>query len=270
MYYGYVYITTNIQNKKVYIGQHKKSQYDSHYFGSGTLLLKAINKYGKENFKNEVICFCNNKEYLDKMEKFFIKYYKSQDLSIGYNLEYGGQGGDITDYLKENGKYESWHNQLIGKNNPMYESGKRGIHPKGMLGKHQSDEYKNILRDKMLNHEYNPMNNGKVIWGETHEHPRGMKNHSQTNHQKDVASKTHRGVKKPEGFGDKVSQRMKGVPKTPESILKRQKTIDSKPLLDIVCVNCGSHFKARNKTAMYCSNICARRYRANLNCKKDK
>lgn len=48
-----IYKTTNLINNKIYVG--KDSHNDSNYFGSGTILVKAIKKYGKENFKKEIL-----------------------------------------------------------------------------------------------------------------------------------------------------------------------------------------------------------------------
>lgn len=52
---GYVYLTTNLINGKKYIGMHKKDYFDENYKGSGKILWYAINKYGWENFKTEVL-----------------------------------------------------------------------------------------------------------------------------------------------------------------------------------------------------------------------
>lgn len=45
----FIYETTNLKNGKKYIGKHYGELNDS-YLGSGTLLKKAIEKYGKESF----------------------------------------------------------------------------------------------------------------------------------------------------------------------------------------------------------------------------
>ena len=44
--YGYVYLTENIITLNCYIGKHKSTEFDPTYKGSGTILSRAINKYG--------------------------------------------------------------------------------------------------------------------------------------------------------------------------------------------------------------------------------
>ena len=51
---GYIYKTTNKINQKIYIGKHQSSEYDDKYFGSGKILRRAIEKYGLNNFTNEI------------------------------------------------------------------------------------------------------------------------------------------------------------------------------------------------------------------------
>lgn len=89
----YIYITTNKINGKKYIGQHKGKPEDS-YLGSGTNLVKAINKYGKENFSKEILCFCKTREEADIKEKYYIEYYNAVKDDNFYNLSEGGTGGD--------------------------------------------------------------------------------------------------------------------------------------------------------------------------------
>jgi hypothetical protein len=45
----YIYKVTNKLNNKIYIGQTAKN--DSNYLGSGTIILKAVLKYGFEVLK---------------------------------------------------------------------------------------------------------------------------------------------------------------------------------------------------------------------------
>lgn len=66
--YGYIYITTNLINNRVYIGQHKGDKFDPKYIGSGKILNQAVAKYGKENFKTEILFFCESKESLNSKE----------------------------------------------------------------------------------------------------------------------------------------------------------------------------------------------------------
>jgi len=49
-----VYLITNLINGKQYIGAEKNGN-NPNYFGSGRLIMEAIEKFGKENFKKEII-----------------------------------------------------------------------------------------------------------------------------------------------------------------------------------------------------------------------
>lgn len=89
---AYIYLTTNLVDNKKYIGQHKGSINDN-YLGSGVLLTKAIEKYGKENFKKEILEICTPEE-LDEKEKYWINYYNAYESEEYYNLTEGGQQGD--------------------------------------------------------------------------------------------------------------------------------------------------------------------------------
>ena len=90
--YNYIYKITNLENGKIYIGKHSTDNLNDSYMGSGKLIKKAISKYGKNAFKKDIIAFSDNEESLNFLERFYIKKYKSQDSSIGYNLTDGGEG----------------------------------------------------------------------------------------------------------------------------------------------------------------------------------
>lgn len=86
----YIYKTTNLINGKTYIGQHKSNCFDS-YLGSGTVIVQAFKKYGKENFSKEILFFAESQKQLDACEIKFIKLYKLKG-KAEYNVSGGGQG----------------------------------------------------------------------------------------------------------------------------------------------------------------------------------
>lgn len=87
-YYYTVYKTTNLINNKIYIGVHKTKCPQDSYLGSGSRLKLAIKKYGKENFKKEILyIFKTEKEMIDKeIELVNYKFLKRSDI---YNIKIG-------------------------------------------------------------------------------------------------------------------------------------------------------------------------------------
>ena len=88
-----VYMHTS-PNDKVYIGitmqdvnkrwQNGKAYNHNNYFNS------SIKKYGWNNFKHEIL-LCNlTKEEANILERIVIKYYKSNNIKYGYNIQEGG------------------------------------------------------------------------------------------------------------------------------------------------------------------------------------
>ena len=87
-----IYKTTNLINNKIYIGAHKTKNKDDKYMGSGVAISKAFEKYGKENFKKEILHLLNSEEemYLKEKEIVNEEFIK---LNTNYNLKLGGDGG---------------------------------------------------------------------------------------------------------------------------------------------------------------------------------
>lgn len=129
--YGFIYMTKNNINGKLYIGQHTRTMNlkdidDSWYLGSGDALHMAIAKYGEENFTREIIYECESKSELDYMEKVFINYYNAVKNEDFYNIAGGGQGVGSGENHPMYGKHHTAEAKrkiseaTRGENNPMY------------------------------------------------------------------------------------------------------------------------------------------------------
>lgn len=90
--YHFIYKTTNLINEKYYIGKHSTNNLEDGYLGSGTYLRRSIRKYGKENFKREVLEFCETYEKLGEREKELITLNEIVGKQC-MNLKPGGLGG---------------------------------------------------------------------------------------------------------------------------------------------------------------------------------
>jgi group I intron endonuclease len=87
----YIYRITNLINGKTYIGQHKYTELNDRYMGSGKLIRLAIKKHGFENFKKEILVDeISNRDLADRLEIAYIREFKPD-----YNLTKGGTGGDV-------------------------------------------------------------------------------------------------------------------------------------------------------------------------------
>ena len=168
--FGYIYLTTNLINGKIYVGQHKAKEFDKSYYGSGSLLKKAFKKYGKENFVTEILEWCSSYEELNEKEKYWIALKDSMCNGKGYNLDAGGNNSSPTletrKKISEHEKGKIIPEEVLkkmgeaskrnAKNNPNY----------GMRGKHHGEEAKKKISAYQL--ENNP-NRGKSPSKETRE-----------------------------------------------------------------------------------------------------
>lgn len=89
---AYVYITINLINQRMYIGAHRSRIYDEDYLGSGTAIKNALNKYGKENFKNYMIKSFEDDEEAFEYEAYLIDKFNAVKDPRFYNLIKGGLG----------------------------------------------------------------------------------------------------------------------------------------------------------------------------------
>ena len=90
-----IYKTTNLVNGKQYIG--KDGHNNPNYLGSGTFLKMAIKKYGKHNFKKEILEVCETEEQMRVREEYWLNYYDAANNKMFYNIHnhsYGSGGGE--------------------------------------------------------------------------------------------------------------------------------------------------------------------------------
>lgn len=108
-HYGLIYKATNLINGKLYIGQTTQIQeyLKGKYTGSGSAFKKAKRKYGRKNFKFEILQYIELKGLdkdlqiqLDNLETHYIKRFDTL-VPNGYNLIEGGRGGKKHSITKE-------------------------------------------------------------------------------------------------------------------------------------------------------------------------
>lgn len=94
----YIYKITNLINGKTYVGQFKETSQHPFkwYWGSGKRITSAIKKYGKNNFKKEVIVKGYfNDNLINELERHYIQVYSPARTRGSYNIDIGGTGGAL-------------------------------------------------------------------------------------------------------------------------------------------------------------------------------
>jgi len=88
-----VYLITNIENKKQYVGITKFSLEErfSQHIKRGFILTEAIQKYGQQKFSIELVEEVESAERAYELEQYYIKQYDTK-VPNGYNLTDGGDG----------------------------------------------------------------------------------------------------------------------------------------------------------------------------------
>lgn len=87
-----IYKTTNTLNGKYYIGYHATNDLGDGYLGSGIALTRAVRKYGRQNFRREILYVFETEHEARKREREVITEDVISDPN-SYNLAEGGYGG---------------------------------------------------------------------------------------------------------------------------------------------------------------------------------
>ena len=139
-----IYKTTNLINGKIYVGQDRYN--NTNYLGSGTLLKEAIKKYGKENFKKEILEHCVLEELNDK-EMFWISELNSYNRETGYNLTSGGNQRYV---LSEESKQKIREKRALQDMSHMFKPKTQEVKDKiskSQTGKVRDEAFKKHLSD---------------------------------------------------------------------------------------------------------------------------
>lgn len=142
----YIYCIINNVNGKTYIGQHKTKDLNDKYMGSGTLLKKAKQKYGIQNFSKTILAIIETQENADILERFFIALYRDAG-KAEYNICAGGnipptlQDFDLEKQIEIKKKLSKSHKEAM--NRPEVIEKCKLSH----LGKRISDEQKRKLSE---------------------------------------------------------------------------------------------------------------------------
>ena len=161
----------------MYVGCHKTTDPNDDYIGSGTILKRAVKKYGRDNFIKEVLFVFNTPEEMFSKEAEIVDtlFVESDNT---YNLLEGGWGGfqylnstrkniygkngDVThgqqnlrngfgemkDYLIKIGKWDEYRINL--SNSMKYRFSKVPFH---WLGRHHTEESKRKIGEKSSVHQ---------------------------------------------------------------------------------------------------------------------
>lgn len=125
---GLIYLITNKVNDKRYVGQtcrlwpkRKKEHINSP--DNSSIIDRAIQKYGSDNFIFEIIDETDNQKNLNLFEKFWIRRYKTFVSQHGYNIRDGGSNGNHSKETcqkisKSNKGKHHMHNR--GQNNYLF------------------------------------------------------------------------------------------------------------------------------------------------------
>lgn len=93
---GFIYIVTNIVTQQKYIGRKIYTKGWENYFGSSKLLLRDIERLGRDKFTRDIIEECETIEQLRYRELYWQLHFKVKESPDYYNLTYATEGFDTT------------------------------------------------------------------------------------------------------------------------------------------------------------------------------
>ena len=125
---GYVYKYVNKSNGKWYIGSHNGTNPD--YTASGSLIQRALAKYGKDNFNRYIIY--NGEDYR-LVEELSLESHNAKDDELSYNLSNGSNGHSNKSRNKGSKRPDLSERNRLGKGRKLTEAHKAKIVSNGRI-----------------------------------------------------------------------------------------------------------------------------------------
>lgn len=146
------------------------SQYDKR-----TVFSRAINRYGWDNFKHVVLFRNCSESFAKDMEKLFISFYKS--INMSYNMTIGGDGHNFGKESKTK-EYRTQSSRKFRKDNPNFDKEQYQKHKEKK--KELARNYYRRNRERVLQQkksEYYKEKSRERCYKWRREHPDYMKNY---------------------------------------------------------------------------------------------
>jgi len=149
--YNIVYVTTNLINGKQYVGDHStdKEIKQDKYLESGIGIKNAIIKYGKENFKREILEFFPTKQESFAAQSKYISEFNTLN-PLGYNND--KNGGYCLTGLSSEEKSEKL--SKIHKGKVLSEEHKERIRSSMKSFKHTEETKEKLRKPKLTKEKY--------------------------------------------------------------------------------------------------------------------
>jgi hypothetical protein len=153
-----IYKTINLVNGNFYWGVHDSIDENDGYFGSGEVLLKAVRKYGKENFRRVTKLLYDTAEEAFADERLIVnkKMISRNDCYNACEGGKGGNGGPVRKGMKNSDESKLKQSRTMskkysGKNNPFYGKQHKS-ESKTKMSESIKEKWKNLsYREQVIN-----------------------------------------------------------------------------------------------------------------------
>jgi group I intron endonuclease len=205
-----IYKITNKANGKIYIGAHSTDNPNDNYYGSGKLILRALDKYGVKGFDKEVLHIFDTKDEMFAKERELVTQ-EFVDRHDTYNVNIGGSAPPVAIHTNESRALvsERFKDKPISEEHKAKISAtkKAGYHP--YRGKKLTEEHKEKNRQAQIGRKHSDETKAKMSAKMSGENNPNYGRDFSKEHRENL-SKAQKGRKHSEETKRKMSQAAKG------------------------------------------------------------